>query len=155
MHITEMRRALEEIRQHAQQGDLGAVQRAADDALSQLGGDELLTTTEAALVLGIRSVNTLKLLVRRLKIPYVMHGNRMMIPLAEVERLQNEDEVGAVRASDRLHDESAGLGGDAGLNEGELADLERGRPGRLPWKTEGGLRSAEATSELPARGSST
>lgn len=42
----------------------------------------------------------LKLLVRRLGIPYVRHGNRMMIALDDVERLRRDQVVRGVRASD-------------------------------------------------------
>lgn len=152
MRITDLRRALEEIREHAANGDLDEVRRAADDALQQIDGDELLTTTEAALVLGMRSVNTLKLLVRRLGIPHVMRGNRMMIPLAEVERLQDYAEVGGIRASDRAHDAIADLGGDEGLTAEELAELERGRPGRPPWKAKDTPQAPDAAPEQLSAG---
>jgi hypothetical protein len=115
MRLTDLRKALEEIRVHAQAGDLDEVMHTADVALHQLDGGQLLTTTQADELLGIRSVNTLKLLVRRLNVPYGMHGNRMMIPLAALEHLQDSPEVRGIRASDRAHDATAGLGSDDGL----------------------------------------
>src|SRR5690348_10924387 len=130
MKITDLRRSIEEMRMRAQEGDLERARQAADEALSQLAGDRLLTTTEAAELLGIRSVNTLKLLVRRLAVPHEMHGNRMMIPLAALERIQDSPEARGIRASDRAHDATRGLGSSDGLTSELLAALERGRPGR-------------------------
>lgn len=140
MSITELRKVIEEIRMHAQDGNVDEVIRAADDALHTLDNDQLLTTTQAAELLGIRSVNTLKLLVRGSGIGYEMRGNRMMIPLTELQRLQESPQVRGIRTSDRLHDASADLGTEEGLNEEglnneQLEDLVLSRPGRLPWKT--------------------
>lgn len=135
MSITELRKVIEEIRMHAQDGNVDEVIRATDHALHALDGDQLLTTTQAAELLGIRSVNTLKLLVRGSGIGYQMRGNRMMIPLTELQRLQDSSEVRGIRASDRLHDASADLGTEEGLNNEQLKDLALSRPSRLPWKT--------------------
>jgi|SRR5689334_24168510 len=137
MSITELRKVIEEIRMHAQDGNVDEVIRAADHALHALDGDQLLTTTQAAELLGIRSVNTLKLLVRSSGIGYEMRGNRMMIPLAELQRIQNSPEVRGIHASDRLHDASAELGTDEGLSGEQLEDLTLSRPGWLPWKAHG------------------
>jgi hypothetical protein len=135
MSIRDLRKELEAIRTSAQQGDLAQVVHKVDQALTALDSAQLLTTTQAAQLLGIRSVNTLKLIVRRSDIAYTMHGNRMMIPLAEVERIQNSPEVRGIRASDRAHDATEALGGAQGLTEEQLEDLEDTRPGRLPWET--------------------
>ena len=86
--VTDLRKDLEHIRASAQAGDLNAVVRAVDHALQSLDGVRLLTTTEAAELLGTGSVNTLKALVTRYGIPYERHGNRIMLPVAEVERLR-------------------------------------------------------------------
>ena len=137
MGIGELRKALEEIRLRAAEGDLQQVVSAADSALQVLDGGRLLTTTEAAELLGIRSVNTLKLLVRRLGLRYELHGNRMMIPLAELEAVQSSAEVRGIRASDRAHDESEALGSPHGLSVEQLRDLAASRPGVLPWKASG------------------
>ena len=59
-----------------------------DSALDALDGERLLTTTEAASFLGIRSVNTLKLLLRAEGVPTVRRGNRTLVALGEVERLR-------------------------------------------------------------------
>ena len=133
MTINDMRRELEAIQASAKAGDLEGVVQTVGRALHALDESRLLTTTEAADLLGIRSVNTLKLLVRRLGIPYKRHGSRMMLALADVERLQDHVEVRGIRASDQAHDEALALGGD-GLSQEELDDLSSARPGNLPWQ---------------------
>ena len=71
--------------------------------------DTLLTTTQAKELLGIGSVNTLKLLVRRAGVRTEMHGNRVMIALSELARLQESDVVRGIRTSDRLHEAAVEL----------------------------------------------
>ena len=104
-----------------------------DQALDAVAPERLLTTTEAAEYLGIRSVNTLKALARVEQLGTVQHGNRMMIPLSELERIQNNTRVRGIRASDQIHDGADAAYGTAGLTEAELEGLEAGRPGQLPW----------------------
>jgi hypothetical protein len=134
MSIKDLRKELEEIRAYAREGDLAQVVHTVDRALHTLAGDQLATTTEAAQLLGIRSVNTLKLLVRRSGIRYELHGNRMMIPLAELERIQDSPEVRGIRASDRAHDAAEDLGAPQGLTPAQMEELQAARPGRLPWE---------------------
>ncbi len=136
MSIRDLRKDLEAIRTSAQQGDLAQVVHKVDQALTALDSAQLLTTTQAAQLLGIRSVNTLKLIVRRSGIAFTMHGTRMMIPLAELERLQNSPEVRGIRASDRAHDAAEGPGQEHDLTPEQLEDLEAARPGQLPWETQ-------------------
>jgi hypothetical protein len=94
----------------------------------------LLTTTEAAEVLGIRSVNTLKVLLRTENVPTVKHGNRTMIPFGELVSLRSSERLRNLRAVDRLHDEIADLGADRGMTDEQLDALNAGGPGTLPWK---------------------
>lgn len=133
MNVMALRDKLEEARAWLREGDADRALAILDRALRALDGERLLTTTEAARLLGIRSVNTLKSLVRTERLQTVFHGNRMMIPLAEIERIQQSERVRGIRASDRMHDATAELGG-GDLSEGALADLEAGRPGRLLWE---------------------
>lgn len=135
MSITNLRKDLEEIRASAEAGNLPQVMQKVDQALSTLDGSQLLTTSEAASLLQIRSVNTLKLLVRRIGLAYEMRGNRMMIPLAEVERIQQSQEVRGIRASDRAHDAVEALGTAENLTQPQLDDLSETRPGRVPWES--------------------
>ena len=98
-----------------------------------LDRDRLLTTRQVADLLGIRSINTLKQLLRREQVPTVRRGNRTMVPLGEVERLQDSERVRGIRASDAAHDATGGLGVPEGLSRAQLEDLEAARPGRSPW----------------------
>ena len=104
------------------------------DMLRALDKDRLLTTRQAADLLGIRSVNTLKLLLHREQVPTIRRGNRTMVALGEIERLQDSERVRGIRASDAAHDATAGLGVPEGLSAAPLEDLEAARPGRLPWQ---------------------
>jgi len=132
MTIAELREELEQVRELVLHGDRDGALGTLDHALRELDAERLLTTTEAASFLGVRSVNTLKLLLRQERIATVQHGNRAMVPLGELERLRDSERVRGLRASDRRHDAAEALGGEA-LSEAELVDLEAGRPGTLPW----------------------
>jgi hypothetical protein len=100
----------------------------------RLRPQELLTTSEAAKLLGFRSRNTLKALVRAECVPTVRRGNRTMIPLEEVVRLRDQERTRGLHASERLHEQVADLGIESPLTPEELADLEAARPGVAPWK---------------------
>ena len=132
MTIDALRGELRGIIAHADDPD--EVVRRAQHALDEIAAGRLLTTTEAASLLGIRSVNTLKLLCRRGLLGYTMRGNRIMIPLAEVERVQQHPVVRGVRASDAAHDAADELGAPDGLTSVQMEDLEAARPGHLPWE---------------------
>jgi hypothetical protein len=134
MGITELRRELVDAREEIARGQTDQGLQRLTHAIHELESQRL-TTTEAKEWLGIRSVNTLKLLVRKMEIQTVQHGNRMMIPVSELERLQNSDLVRGIRASDRLHEESADLGSPKGLSDEDLELLHEARPGKLPWST--------------------
>jgi hypothetical protein len=132
MIITELREELVQARERMLRGDRAGAMNALDRALGELDAGRLLTTTEAASLLGIRSVNTLKLLLRREGIPTVQRGNRTLVPLGEVERLQCGDRVRDLRASDRLHDSTAPPGEDP-ISPEVLGAIAADRPGMLPW----------------------
>ncbi|MGI8914096.1 MAG: helix-turn-helix domain-containing protein [Chloroflexota bacterium] len=133
MSISEVRRSLEEIRDRAQAGDLSGFVQSVSAALEDLDANRLLTTTEAAAYLNIRSVNTLKLLVRRLNMPYEMHGSRMMIPVSALEAVQGDATIAGVQASDRAHDALSALDDTDNLSDEFLDMLEHSRPGQVPW----------------------
>lgn len=134
--IAELRDELRAVRSLLAAGETAAAVTKPDAALHGLEARRLLTTSEAAEALGIRSVNTLKALVRAEGITTVMHGNRMMIPLAEVERIQGSARVRGIRAADRAHDAAEGLGAPEGLSQEEMDALTAGRPGAAPWQCE-------------------
>ncbi len=134
--VPTMRNALEAILHQAQEGDVDGVIQTTQQTLQSLEENQLLTTREAARLLGIRSINTLKGLVIRNAIPYQRVGNRMMLPLAEVERLRESPVMRGLRASEAAHDTLDELGPEGGMTAEEMQDLEATRPGRLPWRTE-------------------
>ena len=114
-------------------GDRESAVSTLDSALDALDGERLLTTTEAADLLGVRSVNTLKLLLRAEGVPTVRRGNRTMVALGEVERLRGGERARDLRASDRLHDASAALGEET-ISPETLEVIAAGRPGTSPWE---------------------
>ena len=60
-----------------------------------------------------------------------------MIPVSEVERIRDSDQVRTARTLNELHEEIRDFGVDEGLTDEQLRDLAESRPGRLPWQTEG------------------
>lgn len=125
-------------------GDADVVQKL-DQALAALAPERLLTTTQAAEFLGIRSINTLKVLVRLEDVRTERHGNRMMIPISELERIQHGSRVKSIHTSDRIFADVETPNVPDGLTEEELDALEAGRPGRLPWEA-GGVGSSHSGS---------
>jgi hypothetical protein len=90
-----------------------------------------VTTTEAAHFLGIRSINTLKALLKVEGIPTTRNGNRIMVPLGELLRLRESQRVLRIRASDTAH--ASSFASDAPLSQAEMDVLHDTRPGTLPW----------------------
>ncbi len=140
MSIPSMRKALEDILEHAREGNMEEIIDTAQDALHTLAGEQLLTTREAANYLGIRSINTLKAIVIHNNLPYQRVGNRMMLSLADLERLKRDPLMRGIKSSEALHDKTEIPGADEGLSVGEMHDLEDARPGKLPWKAQAHLR---------------
>ena len=103
-------------------------------ALREVEQPALLTTAEAAEALGVRSVNTIKLWVKTGYIHGVKRGSRTLIPASEIERIESDDRVKAMRVVDRLHEESSDLGTEDGLTDEQMLDLITGRPGTPPWR---------------------
>ncbi len=135
MSLTEqLRQDLRVVIEQAEAGNTAEVVRTAQKALQELESDRLLTTTEAAEALGVRSINTVKLWCRNGFLASVQRGNRTMIPLAEVERVRESKRVRAIRAADKLHDASSEFGVMEGLSNEEMEQLSAARPGRLPWQ---------------------
>ena len=133
MTVAELREELVQARELILHGDRECAAKTLERAIHELDSERLLTTTEAANLLGIRSVNTLKLLLRTEKVPTIQHGNRTMILLREVEHLQRNERVHGLRASDRLHDSIADLGEEP-VSQEVHAVIAAGRPGMLPWE---------------------
>jgi excisionase family DNA binding protein len=73
----------------------------------ELQPDHLFTTREAADFLGIRSVNTLKALLRAEQVPTVRIGTHTRIARQELERLRESRRLATVRTSDRQWDQGS------------------------------------------------
>lgn len=131
MNIDDLRRSLLSARELMACGETEQALLMVDRALDFLS-DRLLTTTGAAEFLGVGSVNTVKALVRRAGLHVERHGNRMMIPLSELERLQQSPLLAGIRESNRMHDKSSDLGSDSGLSEEDMGVLEDERES-VPW----------------------
>lgn len=104
-------------------------------ALREADARTLLTTAEAASALGIRSINTVKRWVRTGYLHGVQRNERTLIPVAEIERIQNDDRVRELRALSALHDEIPDFG--RALTDAELQALRTTRPGIPPWEKRG------------------
>ena len=135
MTITELRDVLDRIEQMIENREYDAIPDVIAQAKRELTEDRYVTTTQAKELLGIGSVNTVKAMVAQGEIRGVTkHGNRTMIPLSEIQRLQDSEIVRGIQASDRAHDASAMLGNDAGMSDEELEILSASRPGKSPWQ---------------------
>ncbi|HEY8309534.1 MAG TPA: helix-turn-helix domain-containing protein [Gemmatimonadaceae bacterium] len=136
MSITKAREELQRARQLIASGKSEEALQNLDQAIREMEPERLLTTTEAAEALGVRSVNTIKGWCHTGYLRGVGRGSRIMIPLAEVERIQNSDQVRAIRASDVLHEASRDFSLPSGLDDEQLRDLAASRLGKLPWHTD-------------------
>lgn len=134
MRVQEIRDHIVAARERIDAGDTEGARQHLDLASGQLSPDTMLTTSEAAELLGIRSKNTIKAMARRGQIAAHLVGNRYRIPLAEVVRLQDVSIMRELRASERVYDAMAFPGSDDPLSEEELESLRVGEPGTLPWQ---------------------
>jgi excisionase family DNA binding protein len=131
--IEEARERVRKARERAILQPDGTLVQLLDDALEALSNDLLLTTSEVAQLLGIRSVNTVKALIRAGRIEAVKAGSHYRIPLTEVERLRHDATTQALGAASQLHAELDQLGLGKELTAAELEALSASRPGKLPW----------------------
>jgi len=127
------RAALEQLRAaRTEDADVQAAVATLERALKGSEGRTLLTTTEAADALGVRSVHIVKYWVKTGYIHGVKHDERTMIPVSEVERIMDEDHVRDMRAADKLDEATNELGRP--MTDEEMEILAASRPGKLPWK---------------------
>ena len=134
MEIAELRQTLTRALTSAEEGNVSETVRALKTALQDVDERRFLTDAEAARLLGVRSVNTVNSWARTGYIEGMAHGDRVLIPMSEIERIQNSDRVHGIRMAEALHAESAVLGGDEDMSQEELDALDAGRPGTLPWQ---------------------
>ena len=132
--IDNLRAVLARAQHAAHDGNIPAVLKELARAVAAVDADRLLTTTEAAHLLGIRSPNTILAWCRTGYVQGVKRGGRTLVPLSEVERIRSEDRVRATKAADQLHDRSAEIGSEGALTEDEMETVHATRPGTLPWE---------------------
>jgi len=132
--ITDLRQELRQARTDVAEGKTAEAVRRLDRALQELESERLLTTAEAADLLDVRSENVVKGWSRLGFIHGVTRDGRTLIPLSEIERVQDSDQVRAIRASDKLHDASADFSVEEGLTDEQMQDLIDARPGKPPWR---------------------
>jgi excisionase family DNA binding protein len=100
----------------------------------ELTPERLLTTREAADLLGIRSVNTLKALLRAEQVPTVKVGTHTRVARGELDRIRIRRRATALRKADRMWDEVDKAFGAEGLSQEEMDALSEARSGTLPWQ---------------------
>jgi hypothetical protein len=94
-----------------------------------------LDQTQAARWLGIISEEVLRLVVYGEGLRYKFKGDRMWIPISELERIEYSTAVRDIQESDRSHNKVAALvGEDRPLTQEEMDMISAARPGQLPWK---------------------
>ncbi|GEM_PF-5723177 len=124
---------LDEADAAARSADLDTVKAKLGQLRALVGPEHLLTTGEAAALLGIRSVNTVKALARAGKLPFRQDpGKQMRLPLVGVMDFKATRDFRRLAASERIHDETAGIGGDA-IPPDALDDMAPS-PGSMPWQ---------------------
>jgi excisionase family DNA binding protein len=134
MALADLRQELEAVRAEAAQARNKGVVEKLDRILAELDDELLLTTKEAARLLSIGSVNTIKAMIHNGQIQARKVGTHYRIPLSEVERLRQDSTIRGLQASSQIHAEIAALGATEGLTRQELDDLEESRPGTVPWE---------------------
>src|SRR5260370_41922408 len=109
MVLTDLRQELEAARAEAVQANNAGVVEKLDRILAGLDDEVLLTTREAARLLGIGSGNTIKAMAHAGQIQSRKSGTHYRIPLSEVERLRHDATIPGFKASSLLHAEVAAL----------------------------------------------
>lgn len=129
----ELERALDQLR--AARTEDANVRAAADAIERALNGSDtrtLLTPAEAADALGVGSANIVKYWAKTGYIHDVKRDGGAMIPVAEVERIMDEDRVRDMRAATKLDELTSELGRE--MTDEEMEELSVSRPGKPPWQ---------------------
>lgn len=134
MGVNEIREHVAAARALLDAGDTEGAQRHLGMVANQLAPDRMLTTSEAAELLGIRSKNTIKAMARRGQIAATLVGTRYLIPVAEIARLQDAPVLHELRGIERDYDATAFPGSDDPVGDEEMASLRAGETGTLPWR---------------------
>jgi len=133
-----VRDRLARARERAAMGSDQELLRELDELLEIVtSGVIMLTTADAAKLLGIRSVNTIKALIHAGRIDARKVGSHYRIPLVEIARLLEDRTIQGLQASSRLHATLETLGPTEELTAEELSILTASQPGVSPWKRAG------------------
>lgn len=102
--------------------------------LPHIDSDKWITTGEAARLLGVSSINTVKRWIEEGKLKARRPGNWIQISLASVEKLlkKGDKEVDNQKRFEELLHELDDLGGE--LTKEILEDLSMKKLGKLPWE---------------------
>jgi len=119
MIVRDVRDHIEAARKLIDEGDAVEAQKHLSIAARQLDPGTMLTTTEAAGLLGIRSKNTIKAMARRGQIAAALRGNRYMIPMTEIIRLQDAPVIHDLHAIQRDYARMAFPGSDDPVSDEE------------------------------------
>lgn len=134
MIVNDVRDHVEAARKLIDVGDMEDAKRHLGIAAEQLELGRMLTTTEAADLLGIRSKNTIKAMVRRGQIAATMVGARHMIPMTEIVRLQAGPMIAELQTIERDYRDMAFPGSDDPVSDEEMESIREDRVGTLPWQ---------------------
>lgn len=127
MIVRDVRDHIEAARRLIDEGDAAEAQKHLSVAARQLDPDTMLTTTEAADLLGIRSKNTIKAMARRGQIAAALRGNRYMIPMTEIIRLQDAPVIHDLHAIQRDYTRMAFPGSDDPVSDEEMVAMSSKR----------------------------
>ena len=135
MHpVTTIEQTLDEAEAAARNADLDTLKIKLTELRALVGPEQLLTTGEAATLLGVKSVNTVKALARTGKIPFRQApGKQMRLSLAGVLDFKATREFRQLKVSEQIHDATAMLGGDV-IPPDILADAAPA-PESVPWRS--------------------
>lgn len=131
--VADLRKQLDAIIALQRRGETAQALAVAEQARAALADDPLLTTGEAAALLGVRSVNTVKSMARGGDLPFERRGNRMLIRHSAVERAMETEATRRLRRIEAAHAETAVLGHEGSLTEADHDDLDADA-GQLPWR---------------------
>ena len=133
MNLDAVRADLRAARDQLVSGDTATAVATLDRALEDLAPEPMLTPEEAAVELGIESTLPVWIWCKRDLMRCQRDGDCLRIPMSEVQRFAPSDDVRMMQIADRLHAETAELGGE-GMTDEEMEALHRSRPGTLPWE---------------------
>ena len=133
MTLDEIRAELRRAREHALAGEAATAAAEIDRVLAELTPPRLVTAADAATLLGIQSEFIVQLWCGDGSLRCERVDGCWLVPLTEIERFADSDQVEMIRNSDRYHDVTRRTG--VGRTRPGMARRSLGsRPGQLPWQ---------------------